>query len=178
MSVSEESSAHETRGKRFGYLALTLVLFLGLVAGAIAMAGLGMYRHHAMGYGPGWRAHHWMMQDGPRGEQFSLQRVERMIGFAARRLDATEEQKKRLAEIATAAAQDLLPMRARMREARQQARQLLTAPTINRDALEALRASQMANADAATRRLAQAIADAAEVLTPEQRAKLARRLDF
>jgi Spy/CpxP family protein refolding chaperone len=101
-----------------------------------------------------------------------------MIGFAARRLDATEDQKKRLADIATAAARDLLPMRARMREARREARQLLAAPTVDREAIEALRASQMANADAASRRLAQAIADAAEVLTPEQRAKLARRLDF
>jgi len=175
--MSEDAGTREAGGKRFGYLAMTLVLLLGLVAGAIAVAGVGMYRQHAMGFGHGWRGHDWM-QEGPRGEQFALQRVERMIGFATRRLDATEDQKKRLTDIATAAARDLLPMRARMREARREARQLLAAPTVDRDALEALRASQMANADAASRRLAQAIADAAEVLTPEQRAKLARRLDF
>jgi Spy/CpxP family protein refolding chaperone len=101
-----------------------------------------------------------------------------MIGFAARRLDATDEQKKRLTDIATAAARDLLPMRDKMREARKQARQILTAPTIDRAALETLRAAQLAEADAASRRLAQAIADAADVLTPEQRAKLAQRFDF
>jgi Spy/CpxP family protein refolding chaperone len=65
-----------------------------------------------------------------------------------------------------------------MRDARRQARQLLTAPTVDRPALEALRAAQLAEADAASRRMVQAIADAAEVLTPEQRAKLAQRLDF
>lgn len=175
--MSEETKTPEPRGKRFGYLAMTLVLLLGIVAGSLAVAGLGMYRHHAMGFGHGWRGHHWM-QDGPRGEDFAPRRIERMIGFAARRLDATDEQKKRLTDIATAAARDLLPMRDKMREARKQARQILTAPTIDRAALEALRAAQLAQADAASRRLAQAIADAADVLTPEQRAKLARRFDF
>lgn len=175
--MSDETRAPKPRGKRFGYLAMTLVLLLGIVAGSLAVAGLGMYRHHAMGFGHGWRGSDWM-QDGPRGEQFALQRVERMVGFAARRLDATEDQKKRLTEIATAAARDLLPMRANMREARRKARQILTAPTIDRPALEALRATQMVEADAASRRLTQAIADVADVLTPDQRAKLARRMDF
>lgn len=53
--MSEETKAPETRGKRFGYLAMTLVLLFGLVAGSLAVAGLGMYRHHAMGFGHGWR---------------------------------------------------------------------------------------------------------------------------
>jgi Spy/CpxP family protein refolding chaperone len=177
--MTDETKAQERGGKRFGYLAMTLVLLVGIVAGGFAIAGLGMYRHHAMGFGPGhgWRGHHWM-QDGPRSEDFAPRRIERMIGFAARRLDATDEQKKRLTDIATAAARDLLPMRDKMREARKQARQILTAPTIDRAALEALRAAQLAQADAASRRLAQAIADAADVLTPEQRAKLAQRFDF
>jgi Spy/CpxP family protein refolding chaperone len=175
--MSEEAKTQETRGKRFGYLAMTIVLLLGIVAGSLAVAGLGVYRHHAMGFGQGWRSHHWM-QDGPRDEQFAPRRIERMIGFAARRLDATEDQKKRLTEIAQAAARDLQPLRAKMRDARRQARQLLTAPTVDRAALEALRAAQLAEADAASRRMVQAIADAAEVLTPEQRAKLAQRLDF
>lgn len=175
--MSQDAGTQESRGKRFGYLAMTFVLLFGIVVGSIAVAGLGMYRHHAMGFGHGWRGHAWM-QDGPRGEAFALQRVERMVGFAARRLDASEDQKKRLTEIATAAARDLFPMRARMSEARNRARQILTAPTVDRAALEALRAAQLAEADAASRRLAQAIADIADVLTPEQRAKLARRMDF
>ena len=53
--MSEEAKPQETRGKRFGYLAMTIVLLLGIVAGSLAVAGLGMYRHHAMGFGQGWR---------------------------------------------------------------------------------------------------------------------------
>jgi len=42
--------------------------------------------------------------------------------------------------------------------------------------LEQQRALQMQAADARSRRMLQAMADAAEVLTPEQRAKAAERL--
>jgi Spy/CpxP family protein refolding chaperone len=72
-----------------------------------------------------------------------------------------------------AAARDLLPVRNQMREARRQAVTLLSQPTIDRSALEALRASQLQLAEQASRRLTQALADAAEVLTPDQRKQLA-----
>jgi Spy/CpxP family protein refolding chaperone len=53
---------------------------------------------------------------------------------------------------------------------------LLSAATIDRAAIEALRAEQVALADATSKRLAQALADTADVLTPEQRVKLAERV--
>ena len=59
-----------------------------------------------------------------------------------------------------------------MESARQRGRTLLTQPSIDRGAIEALRAEQLALADAASKRLAQALADAAEVLTPEQRRRI------
>ena len=49
---------------------------------------------------------------------------------------------------------------------------LLTQPSVDRAAIEAFRAEQIALADAASKRIAQALADAAEVLTPEQRRKI------
>jgi Spy/CpxP family protein refolding chaperone len=49
----------------------------------------------------------------------------------------------------------------------------LTAPTIDRTAIERLRAEQIALADTASKRIAQALADATEVLNPEQRRKIA-----
>lgn len=49
----------------------------------------------------------------------------------------------------------------------------LTAPTIDRGALELLRSREIAQIDQASKTLVQAFADAAEVLTPAQRAKLA-----
>jgi Spy/CpxP family protein refolding chaperone len=52
----------------------------------------------------------------------------------------------------------------------------LTQPSIDRAALEALRAEQLALADAASKRFIQALGDAAEVLTPEQRRNLDERI--
>jgi Spy/CpxP family protein refolding chaperone len=49
----------------------------------------------------------------------------------------------------------------------------LTAPSIDRSAIERLRAEQMGLADTASKRIAQAVADASEVLNPDQRRKVA-----
>ena len=54
--------------------------------------------------------------------------------------------------------------------------ELLTAPTIDRAQLEALRVQQSQMRETVSRRMLQAMADAAEVLTPEQRAKVAERM--
>jgi len=60
--------------------------------------------------------------------------------------------------------------------ARTTARDLLTQQTIDRAAIEKLRVDQIAVHDAASKRLVQAVADAAEALTPEQRRKLGNML--
>ena len=53
---------------------------------------------------------------------------------------------------------------------------LLTAPTIDRGALDQLRVSQIQAADAMSQRTLKAMADAAEVLSPEQRSRVAERM--
>ena len=50
---------------------------------------------------------------------------------------------------------------------------LVAQPTIDRAAIEQLRADELQLAETMSKRVAKAIADAAEVLTPEQRVKLA-----
>jgi periplasmic protein CpxP/Spy len=54
----------------------------------------------------------------------------------------------------------------------------LTAPTIDRSAIERLRAEQIGLAETASKRIAQALADAADVLSPEQRRKVADWMAF
>jgi protein CpxP len=55
---------------------------------------------------------------------------------------------------------------------------LLTQPKIDRVAIGAFRAEQMALADAASKRFAEALADAAEVLTSEQRLKIQEHFEW
>jgi len=68
---------------------------------------------------------------------------------------------------------DLAPLRGQAMETRRQAIELLSAPNVDRAAIEKLRAAKIQHADNASRRLTRALADAAEVLTPAQRKDLA-----
>jgi Spy/CpxP family protein refolding chaperone len=101
------------------------------------------------------------------------ERIEKMVKHLAVEVDATPEQQEKLTAIAKSAAKDLAPMRGQAMETRKQAMELLSAPNIDRAAIEKLRVSKLQHADAASKRITQAFADAAEVLTPEQRKKLA-----
>jgi protein CpxP len=107
-------------------------------------------------------------------------RLEEHIGRALKHfyveIDATEAQKQKLDPIVRQAARDLLPMRDTFHGGRRRALDVLSAPAVDRNALEGLRSDQLQAADAASRRLTQAIADVAEVLTPEQRQKLAEHV--
>jgi Spy/CpxP family protein refolding chaperone len=100
-------------------------------------------------------------------------RIERGVGYALDRIDATAEQKQKVGAILRQAAADLWPLRERHRAARWALRDILAAASIDRAKLEALRAEQMQLAETASKRIVAAMADAAEALTPEQRAKLA-----
>jgi len=103
-------------------------------------------------------------------------RADRAVRHLAIEIDASNEQQEKLRSIVKGLVQDLLPMREKALAARQRGRTLLTQPSIDRAAIEVLRAEQLALADAASKRLAQALGDAAEVLTPEQRRRLDERL--
>jgi Spy/CpxP family protein refolding chaperone len=92
-------------------------------------------------------------------------------------IDATNEQKQHLEPIVKQAVKDLLPLREKMQTARKQAIELLTGDPIDRAAIEAMRAEHLQLAEQASRRIAQALADAAEVLTPAQRKELAARAE-
>ena len=103
-------------------------------------------------------------------------RADRMTRHVAIEIDASNEQQEKLRAIVKGAVRDLLPIREKSLLARERAQTLLTDPTIDRAAIEQLRSEQMAFADAASKRFVQALADAADVLTPEQRRKLHERL--
>jgi len=88
------------------------------------------------------------------------------------KVDATPEQKARIKAIVQDAIKDLAQVREQHVKNRQAFLDALTQPTVNRDALKQIRQSEMQLAESASDRFVNAIADAADVLTPEQRGKL------
>jgi Spy/CpxP family protein refolding chaperone len=99
--------------------------------------------------------------------------VDAAVRFALRGVGASEEQQQRVSAIATTAVDDLRPLHERHRQNREAFHAALVKPTVDRQALEELRKAEVQLADEAATRIVRAMADAAEVLTPEQRAQLA-----
>jgi periplasmic protein CpxP/Spy len=161
------------KGRR-GTFVIALVA-VALVAGA---AGNMLSTAFGQGFGPGFAWHHFGMHGGgmfggPLTPAQIDDRIDRMTKHMAIELDATTDQQARIASIAKAAVADLRPLREKAQAARTQAVALLTAPTVDRTAIERLRAEQIGLAETASKRIGQALADAAEVLNPEQRRKVA-----
>jgi len=144
-----------------------------VTAAALAATLVGSLATHALSqhrfghwHGPGFMS-------GAIDPADAEERIDKAARHLAIEIDATPEQQERLRTIAKAAVKDLLPMREKAHAARQRARDLLTQQSVDRAAIEAFRAEQMQLAETASRRIAQAIGDAAEVLSPEQRRKIA-----
>jgi len=146
-----------------------------VAAATIAVAGAALSWHgHAHAFGPGHGPMHggWEQMD----PETMGKRIEAMTAFRLADIDATPEQKSRIAAIMKGAANDLVSLRGQGRELRRKSMQLLAAPTIDRAQLEAVRVQQTQMLETVSRRMLQARMDAAEVLTPDQRAKLAERM--
>ncbi|MEI8152916.1 MAG: periplasmic heavy metal sensor [Hyphomicrobiales bacterium] len=154
------------------------VVMLVVAAGLTGAAATKAFSR-GPGFGPGW---HGGMMGGPgmMGGAFDPARAEahadRMVRHMAIELEATDSQQEKLRAVAKAAVKDLLPMREKAQEARLKARELLTQSTVDRAQIERFRTEQIALADTFTKRVTQAVTDAAEILTPEQRRKLNDRL--
>jgi Spy/CpxP family protein refolding chaperone len=111
-----------------------------------------------------------------RGGQGMERMGERRIDHMIKQVDGTPEQKAKLTQLAQAAQKDLQPLREQLMSARKKGMELLAAPTVDRPALERLRAEQTQLTDALSKRMVAHMADAAEVFTPAQRAKLAEKM--
>lgn len=96
-------------------------------------------------------------------------RIEHMLAVAG----ATPEQKAKIDQILKNARQQIAPLHQKLAETHRELGRLLTAPKIDRAAIERVRAQHVATSDQAGRIMVKAFADAAEVLRPEQRAKIA-----
>ena len=102
--------------------------------------------------------------------------LDRMFDHMLDGLNATEAQRAQIKQIATAAEADLKPQRDAGRALHEKQMQIFAAPTVDAAAAEAVRAQLSSQHDMTSRRMTQAMLDAAKVLTPEQRAKLGERM--
>ena len=97
------------------------------------------------------------------------------MGHVTQMLDAvgaTDDQKTKIGSILHSGFEPMGKLHEDMGASHKTLHQILAAPTVDRAALEQLRAAQIARIDSASRAATGAMADAAEVLRPDQRAKL------
>jgi protein CpxP len=153
------------------------LLFATLIAATAIITGAAVNKalSNPFGFGPGWHGARGHWGSVPLDPAMIEDRADRMVRHLSIELDANNEQQEKLRGIMRGMLKDVLPARERARAARQQARELLTATNIDRAAMEKLRADQIALADSVSKRITQALGDAAEALSPEQRRKLADR---
>lgn len=147
------------------------VLLALLFGGVLIGAGAKIFAHGAPGFLGGY------CSLGARDPETVARRADSMVRFMLSKVDASEAQQAKIAEIVKSALSDLRPLRDMHAEGHKAGAGLLSQPNIDRVALESLRAEQMQLAETASRRIVQAMADVAEVLTPEQRAALIERME-
>ena len=136
-----------------------------LIAGVAPVAGVGAVAHEA---GMPIMLHH-----GPMTAEDITAHVDMFLQHIYIETAATDAQKAQIEPLVRQALDDLLPMHDHARDFHQQALQALSGDRVDRVALETLRAQHLQAADAASRRITQALADVADVLTPAQRKALA-----
>ena len=170
-NTSAPQPAPRPRRLRRFVFASALLVTGGVIGAVVAGPVLGQ---PGAGYGPPWAHHHRHMSPDRMFFPGPIERGVERLGWAT---DASTEQKQKINAIAQKAADDIFALRAKHLEARKQVVDTLAAPTVDRAKLETLRADQMKLAETATKRVTDAAADIADVLTPAQRADLGQRVE-
>ena len=133
------------------------VLRTTAVAGLLALGG---FAAQAQGHGP------------HGGSDMMGGRVEHMLDS----VDATDAQRAQIKQIMQAARADLKGQMDAGRKLQDQTLALYAAPNIDAAAIENLRQQAQAQRETASKRMSQAMIEAAGILTPEQRAKFAEKM--
>lgn len=161
MMVSAKTTAAARRGLRWLMAGVVLAVSATVALSAWARPGPG-------GHGGG--------MGGPGLFMGSPERIDRGVDHMLEGLNATDAQRTQIKQIARQAAEDLKGQREAGRTLREKSMQIFTAPTVDAAAAESVRQQMLAQHDASSRRMLQAMLDISRVLTPEQRAKVAEQM--
>jgi len=161
-SAHSEPSSHKTSPWRRTWLS-GVALAAAFVAGGLTLPSLAASAQDAAMHGMAGAGH------GAGMHAMAMAHVSRMLD----EVGASAEQKSKITAILHTGFAPMASLHADMRQTHQSLHAILSAPTIDRAALEQLRAAEIGKIDQASRTMVAALADAAEVLRPDQRAKLA-----
>jgi Spy/CpxP family protein refolding chaperone len=142
------------------------VLVGSLIAACLVLAGGSIAYAHGMGG----------MRHGSMDPTEMAEHLQVHVAHVLDEVDATPEQKAQVKDIVAAATKDLEALHQQNGGIHKELHEIFTAPVIDRAKLETVRAAHMQALDAASKRCATALADAAEVLTPEQRKSLGEKM--
>ena len=171
-SSSNSNSGIDANAKRGGRRKFFGGLALGGLLGSLAASSFNLLAHEgAEGHqGGGWCRGHF--KGGSMTPEERAARADAMTDRMLSKLEATPEQRTRVKSIVQDAIKDLAQAREDHLKNRQALVEVLKQPSVDREALQQIRQAELKLADSASNRLLNAIADAADVLTPEQRGKL------
>ncbi len=157
MDTNANAATPARRWRRGGFVALGLGAMLAGAAGIAWAAGVG----------PGMIGHGFCRPG--MGREFVEFRIHKALG----KVDASEAQEQQIMAIVDGLFAKHQAMAAAHEQMHQQLLAALTGPTVDRAAIEAVRADAITRLAAGSKDLAKAVGDIAEVLTPAQRQQLA-----
>jgi periplasmic protein CpxP/Spy len=152
--MTDPNTPRKRRGLKIAAFAIAAVAVVG---GALASAHGGMWRHGS----------------GAEAMEMHLDHVQSMLT----KIGASDAQKTQIEGIFKGAMTEMQGAHEQHFAALKQIHEALLAPTVDRARVEELRAGQIRALDQESQRLMTALDDAADILTPEQRASLAREID-
>lgn len=164
--MSEEASKNEPQNRPRGLLHGGRRWLLAFVVIAAAIFGFAAGKVHSA---PWW---HWAGHHPFDAEEIGFI-VQHRIDRALSKVDATADQRDKIHAIAKAAISDVIAMRKDQPDGPEKFLAIMKADSVDRSAIESLRTEKLKMADAVSKRILQAVEDAADVLKPEQRRQLA-----
>jgi periplasmic protein CpxP/Spy len=111
------------------------------------------------------------------GPEAQRERAEFATDWMLNKVNATDAQRSQIKAIVAATLEDLMPVRDEHRQHREAFLAALTQPNVDRATLEDLRRAELQLAESASQRIVTALAEVADVLTPEQRAELVKMVE-
>ena len=163
MNTPDTSNAQVRRSPLRQGLAAASLVAGGIVIGAGGLAIAAVAGDAGMDGGMGW--HH-----GHHGPRAGL--IQHIVRGALDNVGATTAQEDKVHDIIAGAVTELGKDNADHDAMRKQVLELMKAPTLDRAAFEKVRAQKVADMDAKSKVISNALFDAASQLSPEQRTKL------